>query len=139
MRILVVDDSDQKRAHVLQVLRDELGSEYDLTLVIDGAPKVLLLTVDPDENLVQMPAPMSELAHLLHPPPADVGGEHRSEPVPPEPHRLVTNTDPPLEQQIFNAAQRERVADVHQHDQADHLRRRVEVAEGSVERAITPS
>ena len=35
----------------------------------------------------------------------DLGGEHRTETVPPEPHRLVTNVDAALEQQIFDLPQ----------------------------------
>jgi len=42
-------------------------------------------------------------------------------PVPPEPHRLVADIDPSLEQQILDPTKRERIADVEQHRQTDHL------------------
>ena len=51
----------------------------------------------------------------------DLRGEHRTEPVPPEPHRLVTDVDAALEQQILDLPQRQRIADVHHHREADYL------------------
>ena len=57
-------------------------------------------------------------------------GEHRTETVPPEPYRLVTDVDAPLNEQIFDLPQRQRIADIHHHREADHLGRAVEIAEG---------
>ena len=37
---------------------------------------------------------------------ADLGGEHRAKPVPPEPDGLVADVDPALGQQILDVAQR---------------------------------
>ena len=61
---------------------------------------------------------------------SDLAGEHRTEPVPPEPNRLVADIDPPLEQEILDPSQRKRIADVHHHREADHLGPTVEVMEG---------
>jgi hypothetical protein len=36
----------------------------------------------------------------------DLVGEHRTETVPPEPHRLVTNVDATLNEQVFDLPQR---------------------------------
>src|SRR5690606_28835863 len=80
------------------------------------------------ENLVEMPAP-SARAHALDAPLADLAGEHRPEPMPPEPHGLVADVDAAFVQQVFDTPQRERKADVHHHRQADDLGRRLEVAE----------
>ena len=66
---------------------------------------------------------------MLNPAFPDLRGEHRTEPVPPEPHRLVTDIDAAFVQQIFDLAQRQRVADIHHHREADDLGRRVEIAE----------
>jgi len=60
----------------------------------------------------------------------DRSREHRTEPVPPEPNRLVADIDAPLMEQIFDLSQRKRIADIHHHREADHLRRRVEITEG---------
>ena len=79
---------------------------------------------------------------MVNAPLADLRGEHRTEAVPPEPHRLVADIDPAFEQQIFNLPQRERIADVHHHREADHLGRAVEAAEGIAHRRrlwIAPS
>jgi hypothetical protein len=54
---------------------------------------------------------------------------HRTEPVPPEPDRLVANVDAALEQQILDLAERQWVAHIHHHRQANDLGRRVEIAE----------
>ena len=59
----------------------------------------------------------------------DLAGEHRTEATPPVPHRLVTDVEAPLEEQIFDLPQRQRIADVHHHREADHLGRAVETTE----------
>jgi hypothetical protein len=60
----------------------------------------------------------------------DRSREHWTEPVPPEPNRLVADIDAPLMEQIFDVSQRKRIADIHHHREADHLRRTVEITEG---------
>lgn len=32
---------------------------------------------------------------------SELSGEHRTEPIPPEPHRFVTDVDASLEQQVY--------------------------------------
>jgi hypothetical protein len=71
---------------------------------------------------------------MVNAPLADLRGEHRTEPVPPEPHRFVADVDPPLEQQIFDLPQRQRIPDVHHHREADDLGGAVEVAKGIAHR-----
>ena len=66
---------------------------------------------------------------LLNAPFPDLRGEHRAEPVPPEPYRLVADIDTALEQQVLDLAQRQRVPDIHHHRQADDLGRTIEIAE----------
>ena len=56
--------------------------------------------------------------------------EHRTEPVPPEPHCFVADINAPLEQEILDLSQRKRITDVHHHREADYLRRTVEITEG---------
>lgn len=51
-----------------------------------------------------------------------LGGEHRTEPVPPELDRLVANLDAALEQYVLYLAQWLRVPDVHRYREADNLR-----------------
>jgi hypothetical protein len=43
---------------------------------------------------------------MVNAPLADRRGEHRTEPIPPEPHRFVADIDPALEQQILDLPQR---------------------------------
>jgi glutathione synthase/RimK-type ligase-like ATP-grasp enzyme len=65
----------------------------------------------------------------LHAPLPDLSRKHRTEPVPPEPHRLVADIDATLEQQVLDLAQRKRISDTHHHRQADDLGRTIEIAE----------
>jgi hypothetical protein len=75
-----------------------------LTFVIDRSPQIMRLAVDPNENLVQVPAPV-RIRMMMNPSLADRSSEHRAEPVPPETHRLVAHVDAAFEQQILDLAQ----------------------------------
>ncbi len=92
-----------------------------LTLVIYSAPEVVRLAVDLYVDLIEVPPPVAESPHAADQPLADVGGEHRAEPVPPKPHRLVADVDAALEQQILDVAQRQRVADLHHNDRPHYF------------------
>ena len=108
-----------------------LGDEglQHLPLMIDRAPEVAHLTVDADVDLVQVPSPMGMLALAIDAFPAYLRGEHGPEARPPEPHGLMADVDAALVQQVLDVTQRQRVANVHQHHQPDHLGRAVEPAE----------
>ena len=67
---------------------------------------------------------------MMNAPLPDLGGEHWTEPVPPETHSLVTDVDATLEQQVLDLTQRQRISNVHHHRQTDDLGRRVEITEG---------
>jgi hypothetical protein len=98
----------------------DVGFQH-LALVVDCPLEVKHLAIEFDVDLVEMPSPMGELTHLLHPPAADLAGENRAEPVAPQPHRLVADVDAALEQQVLHVAQRQGVPNVHQDDQPDDL------------------
>ena len=98
--------------------------------MINRTPEVIRLAVYLHEHLVEVPFPVPEAAHAIDPLAAYLACKHRPEPIPPETHRLVANVDAALEQQILDVAQRQRKSDVHQHNQADNLRRRVETPNG---------
>jgi hypothetical protein len=91
------------------------------------------LSIDPNEHLVQVPAPLGKQP-MMKASFSDLIGEHRTEAIPPEPHCLVTDVDAPLEQNILDLSQRQRIADVHHHREADHLGRAVEITEGIAHR-----
>ena len=67
---------------------------------------------------------------VLNAPFPDLRGEHRAEPVPPKPYRLVADIDTALEQQFLDLAQRQRVPDIHHHREANDFGRTIEIAEG---------
>ena len=97
--------------------------------MVDGAPKIAELAVDPHNDLIQMPAPLRTAAHMRHASLADLGREHWTKPVPPEPDGLMTDVDSALGQQILDVAQRQRISHVHHYDQTDDLWRAVEISE----------
>jgi hypothetical protein len=76
--------------------------------MIDGAPEITELAVDPHKHLIQMPAPLRIGAHMRDASLKNLGGEHRAKPVPPEPHGFVADVDPALGQQILDIAQLQR-------------------------------
>ena len=106
------------------------GEDFEhLTFVIEGTPEVVHLSVDPYEHLIKMPTPVRPVAPVYAPPP-DLASEHRSKPIPPVPHRLVADVDATFEQNVFNLAQRQRIADIQHHSEANDLARTVEITEG---------
>lgn len=66
---------------------------------IQGAPEVVLLAVDPDEHLIQMPSPERIASLPMNAPLPDLRGEHRTEPVSPEPQSLVADVDAAFKQE----------------------------------------
>ncbi len=105
-----------------------------LAFVIHRVPQVVRLAVDPDEHFIQMPSPLVMTSMLLNAPLPDLRGEHRTKPVPPNPHgaqQCATRRSryrSALEQQFFYLSQGQRITDVHHHREADHLGRNVEIA-----------
>jgi len=74
----------------------------DFAFAIDRAPKIMPFAVDLHEDLVEVPSPVGKCPHTIDALAPDLGREHRAEPVPPEPDRLVADLDPALVQQIFD-------------------------------------
>jgi len=62
--------------------------------------------VDLHENLSQMPSPV-RIPMVINPSFPDLRGEHRAEPVSPEPHRFVADLDTALEQPVLDLVQRQ--------------------------------
>lgn len=70
--------------------------------MIDRAAQMKHLAIFPDVDLIDVLPPMPMAMNPIYPLPADVRGEHRSEPVSPVPHRLVTKVDAKLEEQVLD-------------------------------------
>ncbi|GJL89844.1 MAG: hypothetical protein DHS20C03_35530 [Minwuia thermotolerans] len=73
--------------------------------MINGPPEIVSLAVDPDEDLVQVPAPLDMLVSRLPLLVAKFSSKHRSEVIPPEPDGHMADVDPTLMQQIFDLPQ----------------------------------
>jgi len=101
------------------------------TLVMDGAPEVVFDAVDLHEDLVEVPAPMVEMTHRLHPTTTDFGREDGAEPVPPIADRFVRYVDAALVEKILDVPKRERVSNIHHYREADDLGTGLEVSENA--------
>jgi hypothetical protein len=77
-----------------------------------------------------MPSPLAAAAHPVDPTPADLGGEHRAEPVPPEPNGFMADLDAALMQHILHVSKRKRVTDLKHYRLADDLGAGFEVGHG---------
>ena len=60
----------------------------------------------------------------------DLGGKQRAKTVPPVPYGFMANVYAPFKQKIFDLTQRQRIADIRHHREADYLGRAVEITEG---------
>jgi len=65
----------------------------------------MLLAVDFDEHLIEMPAPVSEAPHPVDTLTPDLASEQGAEPAPPQPHRFVASIDSALEKQVLDVTQ----------------------------------
>jgi hypothetical protein len=74
---------------------------------------------------------MPERPHRLDPAAPDLSRENRPEPAPPEPNRLMRDIGPALVQRVLDVPQRQRVADIQHHRQADDLGARLEGAKNA--------
>ena len=99
--------------------------------MIDRAQEIMRYTVDLHKDLVEMPSPMPEMPHRLHPAAPDLRCGNRPEPVPPEAHRLMCDIDPALVQQVLHIQERQWIPDIHHHCEADDLAAGLEVAENA--------
>lgn len=99
---------------------DNEGAKFWLSVMNElknrGVHDVLIAVVD---GLKRFPEAIT--AASLDPPLADLGGENRSKPVPPEPHSLMTDVDAPLVQQVLDIPMRQRKPDVQHDRQKDDL------------------
>lgn len=118
----------KRQGRSLSALLRDVAFE-DLTFVIDRSPQIVTLSIDPHEDLIKVPAPVVKTLHSADPLSPDVSSEHRTEPVPPQAHRLVTYVDTAFEQQVFHIPQRRRKPHIHKHREPNDPGRRVEIAE----------
>ena len=76
--------------------------------MVDGAPRIVDLAVDADEDLVQMPAPLRSGTQTPCPLVTDLGRKDRTKTVPRITHRLIAYIDSAFVKQILNITQRQR-------------------------------
>jgi hypothetical protein len=109
----------------------DLGDDafQHLAFVIDSPPEVVRHPVDLHVDLVQVPLPVAMRAHRLDTLTPDLGGEHRTKPIPPLAISLMADLDAAFVQEILHITERQREPDVQHHCEADDLRARLEIAE----------
>jgi len=74
--------------------------------VINSPPEVVVLSVDPNENLIQMPSPIRHTMHRSYSPLSNFQCKDWPEPVPPGTHRFVADIDAAFVKQVLDLAQR---------------------------------
>src|SRR5665811_1733609 len=139
-----------RRGRLLMVSPDKMGTACPLsgrnstyrpvqisgtgsTFMINGTPQIVRLPIDPHEHFVQVPAPV-RVRMKMNPTLPDLRCKQRTEPVPPEPYRLVADVDATFGQQILDLSQRQGKPDIHHHRKPDDRGRTVEIAEGILHR-----
>ena len=73
--------------------------------MVDRAPEVMLYSVDFDEDLIEMPLPLSDLPHVACSLLADLSGEVSPEPIDPEADAFMANVDTALMEQVVDIPQ----------------------------------
>jgi hypothetical protein len=76
----------------------------DLAFLFHRAPQVNHLAAQLHVHLIEVSLPMAKAAHMVDPLAADLAGEERAKPVPPQSHRLVAKIVASLEEQILDVA-----------------------------------
>ena len=74
------------------------------TFVVNRAPQIAGLPVDPHEHLIKVPAPV-RIPMMINSALPDLRGKQRTEAVPPVPHGLVADADATLGQQFLDLGQ----------------------------------
>ena len=97
--------------------------------MVDSSPEIAGLAIDLHKDLIEVPPPLRDLAHVASSSHPDLAGEHRPETVHPCPNALVANVDAALVEKVFDVAKRQWKSDVHRHRNLDDLGRRFEIAE----------
>ena len=97
--------------------------------MVDRTPKVVCFAVDTHKHLVQVPASV-RVRSPINTSCSDLCCENWPEPVPPEPNRFVADVNAAFKQEVFDLTERQRIAHVHHHREADDLWRTVEISEG---------
>lgn len=99
------------------------------SFMVDSSPEIVLDTVDFHEDLIEMPLPLSVLAHVGGALRSDLAGENRTKSINPKPNTLMADIDPAFMEQVFDVSKREREADIHHHRKLDDLGRCLEISE----------
>ena len=89
--------------------------------MIHSPPKIVRLTIDLYEYLIQMPLPVCPRPHSINPFPADLSGKYWAKSVPPKPNGFVADVDAAFVQQNLHAPKRQRETDINHHGQTDDL------------------
>jgi hypothetical protein len=81
---------------------DEGFNHFALTFL--SQPEIVNLGIYVYEHLVQMPLPLLPGAKAVNSIPADLGSEHRTEPISPAPNRLMTIVVASLMPNVFDVS-----------------------------------
>jgi hypothetical protein len=83
-------------------------------------------TIDPHENLIQVPTPLSPVSMIGDTLLPDFGREYGAEPIPPVSDRFMADIDTSFMQKVFDLPQGQWKADIHHHGKFDEKIKRNE-------------
>ena len=81
--------------------------------MINKPSQIMLLTDDLHKHLVEAPSRLGVDPRVIDPPSDNFSSEHRSEPIPPEPHGLVADVDAMFCHLVLDVPVKQRELDVH--------------------------
>ena len=91
-----------QRSSLIPLLRD-IGFQ-DFAFVVDSAPKIMALSSNFDEDLIQVPLPLRAAPHGFRAPFPDLMCEVRAEPIHPKADTFVADIDATFVEQVLYVA-----------------------------------
>ena len=115
-----------ERRKLVPLLRHE--ALQHLPFMIHRPPQVMGPAVNLHHHLIDVPTPLGVLPHEGRALTLDRPREERAEPLAPETDTLMGHVDPAPIQQILDVPKAQRIPDIHQHRELDHVAGRLEIA-----------
>lgn len=94
---------EAKRSRLISSLGDIAFQNF--TSVIDGTPEIMLHLINLHEDLIQVPLPLSLLAHVGSAFRSDLSSKDWTKSIDLHPHTFMADIDPALMEQVFDISQ----------------------------------
>src|SRR5690606_4110454 len=85
------------------------------SFMVNGTPQIMRFTVNPYEDLIEMPFPVRIIVRRRDPFLSDFARKQWAKSVPPIANRFMTDVDTPFMKKVFDVAKRKGKSDIHHH------------------------